>query len=143
MSRQIIKAKENMGIRDITATQDDPYVNKLLKLIPADVIALYLTVINLIKAYHRSDGGSNETLQWIAFGVITIITPFYLKFIAKIDSPLQIAFCVLSFCIWVFSMGGPIDGREVGGYSVQFIASLILPVYTLFIPFVYDKTVTN
>lgn len=140
MPRQII-TKQNMTLSRADDNKEDPYVNKLLKLIPADVIAVYLTVFNLIKAYQRSDGGTNTTFQWIVFIAILLITPFYLKFIAKIESTLQIIFCMVSFCIWVFSMGGPMDGQEISGYSVQFIASVILPIYTLLIPFIYDKTI--
>jgi hypothetical protein len=142
MPRQIITRKAAISVQ-AASSQEDPYVNKLLKLIPADIIAVYLTVFNLIQAYQRSDGGSNDTFQWIVFGIILVITPFYLRLIAKVESMLQIVFCVISFCIWVFSIGGPATGKELGGYSIQFIASIILPIYTLFIPFVYEKATNN
>ncbi|MBO9681296.1 MAG: hypothetical protein J7502_01265 [Flavisolibacter sp.] len=138
MPRQIITKTAAITVQANT-NQEDPYVNKLLKLIPADIIAVYLTVFNLIQAYQRSDGGTNGTFQWIVFAAILVITPFYLRLIAKVESVLQIIFCVISFCIWVFSIGGPGTGKEIGGYSIQFIASILLPIYTLFIPFVYEK----
>ena len=121
------------------AQKEDQYVSQITKLIPAEIISVYLLVFNLIKGNHENPGHNNE-LQWIVFGLILLLTPFYLKNIAKIISAKQIVFCTISFVFWAFSIGGPLEGQTICGYSVQFLCSVLLPIYTLFIPLLYSKT---
>jgi len=123
------------------APKEDPYFSKVIKLIPADIVSVYLAVFNIIKS-NSQNSGRNAALQWIVFGLILIITPFYLKKVAKIVTVKQIILCTVSFVFWVFSLGGPLEGKVIAGYSVQFLAALILPIYSLFIPLVYSQTET-
>jgi len=136
MSRNIITKK---GISALQTQEEDPYVSKIIKLIPADIISVYLAVFNIIKSSDKNPE-ANQTLQWIVFGLILVITPFYLKKFAKIDTTRQIIFCTLSFVVWVFSLGGPLDGVLIAGkYTAQFLGAVFLPIYTLAIPLVYDQ----
>jgi len=115
----------------------DPYVSKLLKLIPAEIIGVYLAVFNIISLGKQAEA-KNTALQLIVFGLILLITPFYLKKVAKINTARQIIFCMVSFIIWVFSIGGPVEGLEISGYPVKFLGAVFLPVYSLLIPLLYD-----
>jgi hypothetical protein len=47
---------------------------------------------------------------------------------------------MIAFILWVFSLGGPVDGQTIAGYSTQFLGAVFLPVYTLLIPFIYNQT---
>jgi len=119
------------------AADQDTYTSKIIKMIPADIISVYLGVFTIIK---NTDAQTSHTiLQWIVFGAVLLITPFYLWKVAGITSKKQVMVCTLSFLIWVFSIGGPLDGQMIGGYTVQFLGAIILPVYTLFIPLVYKN----
>lgn len=137
MSRSI-KIKDQPGVRTLDPPESsDPYVSKLIKLIPAEIIGVYLSVFNLIGMEGES-GPSRDTLHLIVFGLILVITPFYLKRVAKIKENRQIVFCVFAFVIWVFTLGGPIENLAVGPYSVKFLGAIFLPIYTLLIPLFYD-----
>ncbi len=116
--------------------ETDPYTSKIIKLIPADIIGVYLGVFNIIKSSSENQG-NNRTLQWIVFGLILLITPFYLKKVAGVISTRQIVFSTISFVVWAFSLGGPLDGEDIGGYTIQFLGALFLPIYTLVIPLFY------
>ena len=119
--------------------KEDLYFSKIIKLIPADIISVYFAVFNLIKGNNQHPE-HNQIMQLIVFGLFFLITPFYLKKIAKIISLKQIVYCMIAFVLWVFSLGGPVDGQTIAGYSTQFLGAVFLPVYTLLIPFVYNQT---
>jgi len=138
MPRQIVTKKRLRQIGVAAAPEEDKYTSKIIKLIPADIISVYLAVFSLIKSQGQNSKG-NHTLQWIVFVIIAIITPFYLKSVAKIESAKQIVLCFISFCIWVFTLGGPFDGQMIGGFSPQFLGAIILPIFTLIIPLLYKE----
>jgi len=139
MARQIVSKNHPAPLTAQTQdgnTGNDPYLNKLIKLVPTEIIGVYLTVFNLIKA-QQGNPENNYQLQWIVFIILALITPFYLKRVAQISSWSQIVLCFLSFCIWVFTIGGPMDGKMIVGFTPQFLGAIILPIYTLVIPMVY------
>lgn len=142
MSRSI-KIQPQPGVRSLdTEESADPYVSKLIKLIPAEIIGVYLSVFNLIGMEGES-GPSRNTLHLIVFGLILVITPFYLKRVAKIKENRQVIFCLVAFIIWTFSLGGPVENLMIGPYSVKFLGTVFLPIYTLLIPLVYNTTATQ
>lgn len=140
MSRSIISKRTISALGD--TQKEDPYVSKIIKLIPSDIISVYLAVFNIIKSTNQNAEG-NSTLQWIVFFLILLITPFYLKKVAQIKTTKQIIFCTVSFVVWVFSLGGPLDGQNIAGYTAQFLGAVFLPIYTLFIPLFYSQTEQN
>jgi hypothetical protein len=140
MSRNIITRRSVKNSDPVQLVpKADPYFSEIIKLIPADIISVYFAVFNLIKNYNQNPD-RNKILQFVVFGIFLIVTPFYLKKIAGIISVKQIIFCLIAFILWVLSLGGPIDGLLVAGYSTQFLGAVFLPVFTLLIPIVYNKT---
>jgi hypothetical protein len=91
MSRNIItkRAITTLGVEQ--TPKEDPYVSKIIKLIPADIISVYLAVFNIVKSNNQNADG-NSTLQWIVFGLLLAITPFYFKKVAQINTTKQIVF---------------------------------------------------
>lgn len=139
MSRNIISKSSEIGVLNVDKrNEEDAYVSRIIKLIPAEIVSIYIAVFNLIKSSKANPSGS-EILQWIVFVLMLVITPFYLKKAAKIRATKQIVFCTLSFVFWVFSLGGPLDGKTIGGFTPQFLGAIFLPIYTLLIPLVYTK----
>jgi hypothetical protein len=140
MSRSIITKRTIALLDPVQFTpKEDPYFSKIIKLIPADIISVYFAVFNLLKSNNQNPD-FNPVLQLIVFGLFLLITPFYLKKIAKVISAKQIIYCIVAFVLWVFSLGGPVEGLMLAGYSIQFLGAVFLPVYTLLIPFVYNQT---
>lgn len=140
MSRSII-TQRTISASDpgIFTPKEDPYFSRIIKLIPADIISVYFAVFNLIKSNHQNPD-QNNIFQLIVFAIFLLITPFYLKKAAGIIPVKQIVYCVIAFILWVLSLGGPVEGLTLAGYSTQFLGSVFLPVYTLLVPFIYNKT---
>jgi hypothetical protein len=131
MSLQIItknKAiQKNRGaMAGITNTAPDPYQDRLLKLIPAEVVSVYLVVNEMLakKALWMS---------WVAFGLLFIANIAY-KRKAGVTDLLQLALTAIAFVLWVMVIGGPFSQLSTKYHE---FASILVPIYTLFIPLVY------
>ena len=132
MSRQIKTGKKPAGFTTAGQTEEkDPFLERLVKLVPADVISVYMATFTIIK---NQATGNKDALQWIIFGVIGLILPFYLKKLGNVSDIKQIVICIISYLIWVFSMGGPVDGLTCLGFPAQFLAAVITPLFTLAAP---------
>jgi hypothetical protein len=138
MSRNIISKRQIGALVNPPTPQTDEYVSKIIKLIPAEIISVYLAVFNIVDSSSKQAEGINN-LQWVVFILILAITPFYLKKIAGITGTKQILFCTITFVVWVFSMGGPLKDVMIWDYSTQFLGAVFLPIYTLIIPIFYNK----
>lgn len=109
------------------------YVDRLVKLIPAEVLGLYLIGVGLIptgialalavwaavctalvifaRAYATADPANKLGPQWAAVAVSTV-----------------------SFILWLYSMGGPF---EAYGLAVPWLGSLAILVWTFLVPYFY------
>jgi hypothetical protein len=104
---------------------DQNYRDKLLKLIPSEIVAAYMVVIGIIPKDYAKWGTLIVSL------LLLILTPFYLKKLQNVTNNMQIAFCSLSFVVWVYSLGGPFMYWHV--YE-PWIASIVLIIWTLLVP---------
>lgn len=110
----------------------DNYKEKLVKLIPSEIIAAYVTIYGLvtgIKSPHEN------IILWIVIAILLIITPLYSIKVSMVTKKSQVVYTTFGFLIWAFATGSPI--KEIDTVPVSFIASVILILYTLFIPIVY------
>jgi hypothetical protein len=107
----------------------DDYANKLIKYIPSEVIALYITLSTVLK----SSADVPAMLDWIIFIVCTAGVYFYLLRIQKVTKQKQLIISVLSFIVWIFAFGGPF--ADLGWYKPIY-GGLLLPVFTFFIPII-------
>jgi hypothetical protein len=110
------------------------YMERLVKLIPAEVVGLYLVgqgiipphenvalvvwsivclgLVVLVRAKTTGDRANNLSPQWSAVAVSTI-----------------------SFIIWVYTMPGPFQAFHV---AVPYLGSLAVLVWTFIVPFLYQ-----
>ena len=117
--------------RSINPDQD--YKSKLLKLIPTEIIAAYMAVHGIFQGQIIELGGGDVTrfVGWTVFFVLLVVTPLYLARIHDVRGKTQIVLTTLSFCVWVYTLGGPF--QMVGWYQPQ-IASCVLVLWTLIVP---------
>ncbi len=109
------------------------YLDRLMKMIPGEVVGLYLvgsgiipagqsvslliwTIICLagviaLRAYGTADPATNKAPDWIHVGISSI-----------------------AFLIWVYSIGGVF---EAYGLAVPYIGSLLVLAWTFFVPIFY------
>ncbi len=145
MGRQIITEKDLEAI-DALQTADfgvgdepqpaaqlrprlDRYQDKLLKYIPAEVIALWVLMNSNLTAAEKNGTG----LEWVVFGVCCVGTYFYLQRINNVSNQKQLTLSVLCFVVWVFAIGGPFTGLR---WYEPWIAGLVMPAFTFFVPMV-------
>lgn len=106
---------------------DQKYRDKLLKLIPSEIIAAYMVISGLIP---------ESKAKWgllIVSVVLLVLVPFYLRKIHDVQPIPQIIFTALSFVVWVYTLGGPF---KLWGLYEAWIGSVVLVLWTLLIPLV-------
>jgi len=106
------------------------YRDKLLKLIPSEIVAAYMVLMGIISTQNL-----NSARWWtlIISLVLLILTPFYLKRLERVTNNIQVAFCSLSFIVWVYSIGGEGPFAQWNAYNPG-IASIVLILWTLIVP---------
>jgi hypothetical protein len=130
-------AREIKAASDIPVVTASPSVNdykdRLVKLIPTEIITAYVTIRGLVGG--SGVQGNKQLLIWIVFGVLLVINPLYLYYVTLVKKPGQIAFSSIAFVLWVMVIGGTFG--NILGFPPEFLGSILLVIYTLFIPFVY------
>lgn len=116
--------------REIRENQD--YRARLLKLIPSEIVAAYMVVSGIIP----EDSAKWGTL--IVSIVLLILVPFYLKRIQNVQRTSQLIVTMISFIVWLYSLGGPFEAWNL--YQA-WIASIILILWTLMVPLVVNPKV--
>lgn len=107
-------------IKDIQSYQD-----RLLKLIPSEIIGAYVFLQGVIPKEQGKWGTSIVAL------ILMIMTPFYFKRIQKVARNNQLAVTTISFAVWIYSLGGPFQYWNI--YQ-PWLSSVILVLWTLAVP---------
>ena len=108
------------------------YLQKLYKLIPAELTAAYLALSSLlVQTQPTTDAGqsgfaSNDVWLFSAFLVLFVALPFYLYFVQGVRTWLQIIATVVSFPIWAANVSAPLLLQYFGVPPVGLGALLIL-----------------
>mgnify|MGYP005851882159 CR=1 FL=1 len=104
----------------------DGYSDVLLKLIPAEVIGVYLAMQSILS--NAQEISRFTPLVVFLFGVFA--TYFYLRFTLKVAHTRQILLSVGAFCVWAYSMSSP---EQLSWYNGTY-AGLLLVAYTFIAP---------
>jgi hypothetical protein len=109
------------------------YLDRLMKMIPAEVIALYLVGSGLIP--------EGQAVGLVVWSVICLVGVILLRAYGTADStenkPTDWTHTIISavaFVIWVYSMGGPF---ALYNLYIAWIGSLLVLAYTFFVPIFY------
>lgn len=138
MGREIrYYSKKSMGMAAVSASNLDTYRDKLLKLIPAEIVAAFLALKGVLDAAQNVEG--IELIQWIVFVGLLIFTPLIFRYIYRVKDVKQHVLTTLAFVVWVFTVGGPFDQFFLGPDGdilpiKGIIASIVLVFYTLTVP---------
>ena len=138
MGRQIITENDLLKIKsskdessrseavDLKKTAVDNYMDRLLKYIPAEIVAVYIFVESLILKEQSPEDLS--VIYWIVFIAFAVLTPLYLWRILKVTKVIQLIISMLSFVVWVFAIGGPFI---LFGWYKSIYGAIILPIFIL------------
>jgi len=128
-------AREIKSMADVTVPPSNvnDYKDRLVKLIPSEIITAYVTIKGLIMGAGSS--GNKTLLLWVVFGILVVLNPLYLIYVTQVKKAGQVLFSSLAFVLWVMVIGGTFS--TIFGFPAEYIGSIMLVIYTLFIPFVY------
>lgn len=111
----------------------DDYKMKVIKYIPTEIIAAYVTLQGIIEASAQAPAGA----YWMIFIILLILTPVYVWRITNQTDQKpawdQIIVSFFSFIIWVMAIGGPF--ATLPWYQPIYPA-LLLPIFTLIVPLI-------
>jgi hypothetical protein len=120
---------------DATETPDPvkDYIGRLVKLIPGEVVSIYLVGTGIIPA-----GQSFGLAIWAAvcLGLVVVVRAYSTSDPAKHLGPQwpAVIIAAISFVIWVYTIGGPFTAY---GLAVPWAGSLAVLVWTFLIPYIY------
>lgn len=95
-------------------TKDDGYFKKVIKYIPAEIIAAYTFAVGLITA-KDCNGANISIFPWV-FLILLLITPIYM-YLAVVDNPdipdpikkklavFHAFISAVALCLWVYALG--------------------------------------
>lgn len=138
MTRQVISGSASAPRRDagggvgtIAGTQDG-YLERLLKLIPAETVAVYLFLDGVLRSALVSDPTLNTWL-WAVFGLIAVGNILYWKRTGVLDAK-QFVVLTVAYGVWIFTIGGPFTALS---FYKPFMGSVLLGLFTFFLPSIY------
>ena len=115
-----------------TPKKPDDYRDRLIKYIPGDIVAIYLSILALIKTAdpHKTP---IIMIEWIIFVIIFVVSIPWQRRVMKIDKWQQIAIGSLAFVIWAISLGDPFATSWSAWYQPLY-GSILLMLFTFLSP---------
>ena len=110
----------------------DAYADRLLKLIPAEIVAVWVAMRGTFAAAQSAP----VWLQWAAFVILVALIPIYLSRIAGVSKRVQIGVTTGAFVVWAFSLGGAPFSTLPAQYVLPIYGAILLPLYTFAAPLV-------
>jgi len=106
--------------------EDGRFLTALLKLIPSEVVAVYLFVLGILP---------ERLVPHLAVaGLMVLLTPLYLRFAMGVRSAAQLAVSTISMLIWIYALGqGPVRFLSPPWYEPWY-GSVALAIWTLIPP---------
>jgi hypothetical protein len=130
MPRAIVYATTPAGTRGgLGAPPADDYSDRILKLIPAEVIGVYVSMVTVAK----SDDGLPLLVPWLVFLFGLLATYFYSRVALKVTDNRQLFLTVGAFSVWALTIGAPFD--QLSWYRLSY-GAMILPAYTFVVPMI-------
>lgn len=133
-NHNINKVRASLPDEEKEKVKPDDYLTRIIKYIPAEVVALYITLHGI--ASSAKTGIPFELISWIIFTVGILGTVLYLWRVGNVNDKLQISISTGAFIVWVFALGGPFSSLS---WYHPLYGALILPIYTFFIPVILGR----
>jgi hypothetical protein len=108
------------------SAQDEQYLGRLVKLIPAEVVALYLT-------FKEATAGWPGTWAWICLGLVILVRSLGTSGEGIPPQKLGVAVASVSFVIWVYATGGHLIEVNLPAGSIP----VAMGVWTVVVPYFY------
>jgi phosphoglycerol transferase MdoB-like AlkP superfamily enzyme len=120
-------------------TQEDDFVSQVVKYIPAEIVAAYVTLQGMLTSA-TSPNSIPSLVGWLVFLGLLVLTPLYtwrFSSVKGLPPPYtQIVIATVGFVVWVFTLGGPF--KALSWYN-SIYGSILLIFFTLIPPLVIGK----
>ncbi len=126
-TRQVFNA---LGDQTTTEGSQETYQQKLFQLIPAEIVALYLT---LEAIYLSSRTDLSTIVYWGLFVFCLALCPVYLSKLQSVVNRRQLVFSTGAFVVWIITLGGPFEFTFADSWTATY-GALLLPMYTALTP---------
>ncbi len=116
-------------------TEDDFkfYLDRLLKMIPAEVVSLYVVGIGFIPV--------EKPVVLVIWALLSLVGVVLIRAYgtkdpeaAKVIDWTHVAISSVAFVIWVYSLGGPFEAYHL---YIPYVGSLLVLAWTFFVPIFY------
>ena len=110
--------------------EDDPKINKLLKLMPSEVVMTYLTVHGIVRTSLPAEtaGVLDDILLWASAVVLTALCPLWLCKMSGVKKASHLVLATIAFWLWLLCTGGPFVLYTDKG---QLVGSIVLPIWSI------------
>ena len=112
-----------------TMRPNGSYLDRLVQLIPAEIVAAYLAVQGLVAT---RDAVRDQILE-VSFVCLLLVLPFYLWRLHGVRSRLNILLTMGSFVVWTFVVSIPVYTRwsldPVWGSVALILWTTVIPVF--------------
>lgn len=131
MNRQV--ERRTIQQREPTPAGSDEYKDRLIKMIPGEVVAAYMACNTAITQFK-----GDYLLYWTVFGIIVALLPFYLQRIMQVTDAFQILIMCIAFVLWCTTIPRPFE-HLFGGKAdqQQLYSTLALTLFTFAVPIFY------
>lgn len=113
------------GLGTAGAAGVDGYRDRLVKYIPAEVVAVFMTIDGILRSTERDR--PLMVLGWLVFVFLLAMTPVYLSRLQGVTKRQQLAISTAAFAVWVFALGGPF--LDFAWYRPIY-GAILLPLFT-------------
>ena len=100
----------NQDVANNKQQDADNYLNALIKIIPAEIVSVYLALVPLVGTLNVKYEDNISVLLWWNWSLVLILmtaTPFYLTKLWKIKDTSQVVMSCTALLIWIYCIGGP------------------------------------
>ena len=113
------------------------YLDRLLKMIPGEVVGLYLVGSGFIP--------KDQSIVQVVWAIVCLIGVVVIRVYGTADPEnnkppdwVHVAISSVAFLIWIYTLGGPFEAL---GWYVPYIGSLLVLAWTFFVPIFYKGPV--
>lgn len=145
LMRTIITSKNYDRIKTESGEEPniDDYFTKILKLIPADIVAAWLLISGMVQLTKTDPTVPYFILIWVCFVALLGVVPIYLWKVTNVKERLQIIVQMGAFSVWAFALGVPFSEGIPSLYPATayhaIYGQLLLIFYTLVAPMVIPE----
>ena len=122
---------QNIALMSRSIEQENSFLQVLLKLIPSEVIAVFVFIQGVMPRLLAP--------QLVVSLLLVAMTPLYLRFAAEVRSRAQLLVSSLSLAVWIYALGlGPVRFIH-SPYYEPWYGSVVLALWTLVPPMLLSR----